>query len=67
MLSRADWATLSSTRPATLIRALDMHELEVPGLQGFLVAKVFQTLGILYFCHANGGTSNLRQFVGPHL
>jgi hypothetical protein len=32
----------------TLIRALDMYKLEVPGFQRLLITEIFQTFGILY-------------------
>ena len=51
----------------TLIGTFDVAELEVAGLQGFLIAEVGETLGIFDLRDSNGGTSNHRQLVGTHI
>ena len=51
----------------TLIGTFDVAELEVAGLQGFLIAEVGETLGILDLGDTNGSTTNCRQLVGTHI
>jgi hypothetical protein len=56
-----------STINTTLIGTFDMYELKVTGLQGWLIAKVSQALGILNLSHTNSSTTNLGQLIGAHV